>query len=113
MVLGVLAFGNLVASIAALIDAYKDSYKKPERVSPEVFYRFLDSDRNGRISKAEFRSYMLLREGKAGCKRVQGFWDMSPARSPKICSRRLTPCLSALTLGQSNRCVAEACSKHV
>eukprot|EP00438_Fugacium_kawagutii_P013916 Skav225705 [mRNA] locus=scaffold919:105676:111978:- [translate_table: standard] len=63
MVFGVLAFATLVGSIASLLDAFKDSYKKKTRVSPEVF-RTIDLNGSGFLSKAEFRSYMLLRQGK-------------------------------------------------
>lgn len=54
-----------VGSIASLLDAFKDSYKKKLRVSPQVFHA-IDLNGSGVLGKGEFRSYMLLREGKAG-----------------------------------------------
>ena len=53
-----------VGSIASLLDAFKDSYKKKLRVSPQVFHA-IDLNGSGVLGKGEFRSYMLLREGKA------------------------------------------------
>lgn len=63
MIFGVLAFATLVGSIASLLDAFKDSYKKKLRVSPQVFHA-IDLNGSGVLGKGEFRSYMLLREGK-------------------------------------------------
>ncbi|CAK9028616.1 unnamed protein product [Durusdinium trenchii] len=64
MILGVLAFASLVGSLAAVIDDFKSSYSQKLRVSPAVFQRFIDQSGDGSISKAEFRSYMLIRQGK-------------------------------------------------
>eukprot|EP00913_Durusdinium_trenchii_P033665 g31515.t1 len=82
MILGVLAFASLVGSLAAVIDDFKSSYSQKLRVSPAVFQRFIDQSGDGSISKAEFRSYMLIRQGKVSEELLQSIDAIGMAMAP-------------------------------
>mmetsp|Transcript_46269 Transcript_46269/g.86395 ORF Transcript_46269/g.86395 Transcript_46269/m.86395 type:complete len:344 (+) Transcript_46269:105-1136(+) len=62
MVMGILAFGNVVADVCDLIDNWKKTHKRRILASRKLFQE-MDGDGSGRVYRHEFRQYMLIRQG--------------------------------------------------
>eukprot|EP00930_Biecheleria_cincta_P010975 TRINITY_DN11341_c0_g1_i2.p1 TRINITY_DN11341_c0_g1~~TRINITY_DN11341_c0_g1_i2.p1 ORF type:complete len:132 (+),score=27.07 TRINITY_DN11341_c0_g1_i2:458-853(+) len=63
MILGVLAFGNMVSSIAAGIDYYKKSvWESVQKRRARTIWSEMDKDRDGDVSKDAFLIFMLRRK---------------------------------------------------
>jgi len=70
MIVGVAAFGHLVAEVFHLIDEHKSYHRKRSRCTREIFNK-IDRDQTGRISRPEFVRYMLVRQGKVDIKALK------------------------------------------
>lgn len=62
MLLGVIAAGNFVTAIGAFIEEKKKESTVTEAVDRQTFDR-LDKDKSGALSRSEFRSWVLIKEG--------------------------------------------------
>lgn len=70
MLLGVLAYVNLVTNISSLLEALKAEYRKPMRVGRTLFDE-IDEDGNGFINKDEFRNFMLVKQNVVSLEMLQ------------------------------------------
>ncbi|CAE7437273.1 TPKC [Symbiodinium necroappetens] len=63
MVLGVVAFFNVISAVAEVIAGYQRYHKNRLRLS-RLGFKHIDRDGTGLINQTEFQVYMLLRQGR-------------------------------------------------
>jgi len=77
MLFGVVATGNFIAAASEFLLAREKAHKKLERITDEIF-KTIDSDGDGSLNRAEFRSFSYLKFDmvhESDCMRIDAIFE--------------------------------------